>query len=285
MRGGSAAGVRACSRARLGQPTPRMGRQCGEKTEEKSTATNAHRDVTLDTQNSENCSSSGCKDRLIGFLCRTSAPDSPDAKGSLSLARGARGSCSETIGDLRNRQLEAVLAAMTTTCQFKRYGCCETVRFTEKRSHEDACLHAPFDCPFAGCRYRGLQLYDHVQDAHAADAVYVISYVRGTAVTLRKVTPFLVLVQPACSCCSTAATCWPGARSRCSASDRGLRGTWSWSTRWRSVVEMSPARSRCRRRAPCRAPAGSTGSRRRGSLFVPDAYWGDSGTVSVKVRV
>ncbi|TVU22136.1 hypothetical protein EJB05_31818, partial [Eragrostis curvula] len=118
---------------------------------------------------------------------------------SLSMNRKC-GSCSESIGDLRNRQLEAVLAAMTTTCKFKEYGCGESVKWTEKRSHEEACVHEPFDCPLVGCRYRGLQLYDHVQDDHAPDAAYVLSYVRGsgsvTTVTLQKATPFMVLVQP-----------------------------------------------------------------------------------------
>ncbi|KAK3163752.1 hypothetical protein QOZ80_1AG0007900 [Eleusine coracana subsp. coracana] len=137
---------------------------------------------------------------------------------------------------------------MTTTCQFKRYGCCETVRFTEKRSHEDACLRAPFDCPFAGCRYRGLQLYDHVQDAHAADAVYVISYVRGTAVTLRKGNVELEYTL------EVSGGDEPGA------------------------LALSAAGT-----VPC--ARGLDGFQAKGFLFVPDAYWGDSDTVSVKVRV
>ncbi|XP_048566793.1 E3 ubiquitin-protein ligase SINA-like 7 [Triticum urartu] len=112
-------------------------------------------------------------------------------------------SCSEPIGDLRCRAMEKILAGMTRPCRFKKHGCGETVRYTEARAHEEeACLFAPHSCPFDGCAYRGRLLYGHILDAHvpAGDAA---TFTKGTTpnttaiiVTLQKSTPFRALLHP-----------------------------------------------------------------------------------------
>lgn len=199
------------------------------------------------------------------------------------------GSCTEAIGDFRNRQLETVLAAMTTTCKFKSYGCSENVKFTEKRRHEETCAHAPFDCPFAGCCYRSLQLYDHVQDAHAPDAFYVISYVRGTAVTLHKATPFLVLVQPGRGrvfLLLNGGDVLAGRSLSLLCLGPRLEGNMEleYTLEVNAGEEAAGALSlSAAGTVPCARRV--EGFRAKGFLFVPDSYWGASGTVSIKVRV
>ncbi|KAI5005142.1 hypothetical protein ZWY2020_032385 [Hordeum vulgare] len=106
-------------------------------------------------------------------------------------------SCREPIGDFRCRATEKILAGMTRPCRFKKHGCTETVRYTEARAHEeDACRFAPYRCPFDGCAYRGLMLYDHIQDDHAAGGgvTSAMGLLRRMTVTLQKAAPFLALM-------------------------------------------------------------------------------------------
>jgi E3 ubiquitin-protein ligase SIAH1 len=76
-------------------------------------------------------------------------------------------SCNEPIGDSRCRAMEKILAGMTRPCKYSKYGCGEVVKFTEMRAHEEeVCPYAPYSCPFNGCAYHGVLLYDHIMHDH-----------------------------------------------------------------------------------------------------------------------
>ncbi|KAF7045348.1 hypothetical protein CFC21_054460 [Triticum aestivum] len=85
--------------------------------------------------------------------------------------------------------------------KFRKLGCGETVKFTELRSHEEeACPYATYSCPFDGCAYRGALLYDHVHDEHAQapapvpNCDMVGGLLRGATVTLRRDEPVHTLL-------------------------------------------------------------------------------------------
>jgi E3 ubiquitin-protein ligase SIAH1 len=110
-------------------------------------------------------------------------------------------SCIEPIGDIRCRPLENAIAGMLVPCAFAEHGCTRRLRFAEKPVHEALlCQHAPCACPVPGCAYAGLELRDHIQDAHAAagdgddNDNDVVSFAGSAAVTLRRGTPFRVLL-------------------------------------------------------------------------------------------
>ncbi|KAL6848267.1 hypothetical protein ACP4OV_022395 [Aristida adscensionis] len=208
------------------------------------------------------------------------------ACGSCCIRIGRKcGSCGEPTGDLRNRHLEAVLAAMVTTCKFKRYGCGESVRYTDKRRHEEACPRAPFHCPFAGCAYHGDELCGHVEAEH--DAVKSL-WPYGAIVmfvTLRKSTPFVVRVH-----------------RRLERVFVLLNGGDVLAGRSLSLLCLGPEEVGMKYRmevsgggepgAPLLSATGTVpfarraeGFKPKGFLFVPDAYWDDSGTVSVTFHV
>ncbi|KAF0918382.1 hypothetical protein E2562_023543 [Oryza meyeriana var. granulata] len=197
--------------------------------------------------------------------------------------------CSEPIGDIRCRPLEKVFAAMSAPCKFRATGCMETVGYNEKRSHEASCPHASCRCPFDGCSYEGLLLYNHIQDDHATDAVVAMGCLRGTTVTLHKSKPFHVLLHRS------------GTRVFLL-----LNGGDVLSGRSLSLVSVGPpSHANCELlykielAAVVPGPgelalsASSTvpcvrrleGFEAKAFLFVPDSYWGSSGTVSVTVHV
>lgn len=219
------------------------------------------------------------------FMCKNGHPACANC--CISMNR-ACSSCSEPIGDIRCRPLEKVLAGMTSPCKYKKYGCLHSVRYTERRSHEETCPCAPFHCPLDGCGYYGLLLYNHIQDDHASDVAAAMGCLRGTTVTLQKSMLFRVLLH------------------------RGsgrvfllLNGGDVLSGRSLSVVCIGPCptagnaeleyKLKVSGDKPGTLSLSASGSvpfvrrldgfQARGFLFVPDAYWGPSGTVSVTVHV
>ncbi|CAM0879659.1 unnamed protein product [Alopecurus aequalis] len=104
-------------------------------------------------------------------------------------------SCNQSIGDFRCRAMEKILAGMTRPCRFMKHGCGETVRYTETRNHEEElCRYAPYRCPFDGCAYHGRRLYGHILDAHAPGATSGLS--GPITMTLKKSEPFRALLHP-----------------------------------------------------------------------------------------
>jgi E3 ubiquitin-protein ligase SIAH1 len=90
---------------------------------------------------------------------------------------------------------------MTRPCKYSKYGCCDVVKFTEMRVHEEACPYTPYSCPFNGCNYDGVLLYDHILRDHTLDgqatnvqATSDMGMLRGTKVTLKKGSPFHALL-------------------------------------------------------------------------------------------
>ncbi|XP_044402388.1 uncharacterized protein [Triticum aestivum] len=205
--------------------------------------------------------------------------------------------CHERIGDIRCRAMEKVLAGMARPCKFSRHGCEETVKFTELRSHEEeACPYAPYSCPFDGCAYRGALLYDHVRDEHAlapAPNCDTGGLLRGASVTLRRDEPAVhallhgdrvsvilllnggdVLAGRSLSLVRICPHPKPGQEDE--------------EVEYRMVVtrdEPEPGTG-----SPSLAASGKVqyvrrleGYRPRHFLFVPDAFWGSSGSVVVTV--
>ncbi|TVT98632.1 hypothetical protein EJB05_56067 [Eragrostis curvula] len=195
--------------------------------------------------------------------------------------------CGEPIGDVRCRPLEDLLADMSTQCTFRKFGCCESVRYTERRAHEEACPRAPYGCPLGGgCSYRGLLLYQHLVDDHA-DAVSHLRTTGGsTKVTVRKREPFRVLVQPGTSRVylllnggdvlggrSLSLVCL-GPRPQ----GDGVEISYKMEVRG-----GEPGALAVKGTAPC--VRNLEGFQAKKFVFVPDADWGSSGTVTVSVRV
>lgn len=219
------------------------------------------------------------------FMCKNGHPACADC--CISMNRKCS-SCSESIGDIRCRPLEKVLAGMTSPCKFKKYGCQESVRYTERRNHEEACPCAPFHCPLDGCSYYGLLLYNHIQDDHASDAAAAMGCLRGTTVTLNKSMPFRVLLHrgggrvflllnggDVLSGRSLSVVCIGPCPT---AGNAELEYKLKVSSDEPGALSLSASGSiPCVRRLD--------GFQARGFLFVPDAYWGSSGTVSVTVHV
>uniref|UniRef100_A0A0D9Y2M2 E3 ubiquitin-protein ligase n=1 Tax=Oryza glumipatula TaxID=40148 RepID=A0A0D9Y2M2_9ORYZ len=214
------------------------------------------------------------------------------ACGSCCLVMGREcPSCNEPIGDIRCRPLEKVLAAMSAPCKFRASGCTETVGYTERRSHEASCPHAPCPCPFDGCTYLGLLLYNHILDEHATDAVVAMGSLRlrGIVVTVHKSKPFHVVLHRG------------GTRVFLL-----LNGGDVLSGRSLSLVSVGPPPpANCELRYKIELAAVGPGQgelalsasgtvpcvrqldvfEAKAFLFVPEAYWGSSGTVSVTVHI
>lgn len=221
--------------------------------------------------------------------------------------RGSCPSCREPIGAIRCCPPENAIAAMRVPCGFAGAGCTETLRFTEKRAHEAAaCRHAPCACPVPGCAYAGLplQLHDHIRDAHqragggeddAGGVDAVVGFVREATVALRRTTPFRVLLHARDSRVFLLLNGGgvPLGRSL-SLVSIGPRPAAGRALEYTMVVHAGGGENGgggalslsasgpvpCTRRwtGPEHLPA-------EGFLFVPDAYWGSSGSVSVTVRV
>ncbi|OQU86437.1 hypothetical protein SORBI_3003G091200 [Sorghum bicolor] len=109
-------------------------------------------------------------------------------------------SCREpVVGDIRCRGLENAMAslALALPCSFRSHGCTELLMHTERRHHEAfLCQHAPSKCPFQGCPYSGLLLYDHIHDAHSC-LDYEVRFGRSAwRGSLHRSRPFKVLLDP-----------------------------------------------------------------------------------------
>ncbi|KAL5229074.1 hypothetical protein ABZP36_017339 [Zizania latifolia] len=195
--------------------------------------------------------------------------------------------CSESIGDIRCRPLEALLATMSSPCNFRGNGCMQTVAYCDKRSHEESCPYAPCHCPFKGCSYHGLLLHRHVHDEHAKSTVTTMGSLRSTTVILDRREPFHVILHRG------------GSRVFLL-----LNGGDVLSGRSLSLVSVGPpppANSKIlykiavtsdERSEFALSAAGDVPCVRqlqffeaKSFLFVPDDFWGSSGTVCVSVSV
>jgi E3 ubiquitin-protein ligase SIAH1 len=202
-------------------------------------------------------------------------------------------SCPEPIGDIRCRPLEKLLAAATTSCKFRRNGCYKAVRLTERQSHEDTCPRAPYDCPFDGCTYSGLRLSHHVAQDHGGgpDGFAAIGGLLGTAVTVHKDAPFRVLLlqgdresvflllngRDLLQGRSLSLLCL-GPRP-----EGGVELEYAMEVGGNAAAPGAELSLSASGTVPCARRL--EGFQAKGFLFVPDAYWGSSGTVSVRVRV
>ncbi|KAL6653189.1 hypothetical protein ACP70R_012114 [Stipagrostis hirtigluma subsp. patula] len=204
-------------------------------------------------------------------------------------------SCREPIGDIRCRPLENAIAGVALPCAFAELGCTRRLRHAEWRAHEALfCEYAPCACPYPGCSYAGHLLHDHILVAHGGDDdddEAPVRFVRETTVTLQRTSAFRVLLHAmdarvflllngggVPSGRSLSLVCL-GARP---GGDRVLEHT--------TVVNAGSGAGAVSLSAtgavPCtRRWAGLGHAPAEGFLFVPDAYWASSGTVSVTVHV
>lgn len=198
--------------------------------------------------------------------------------------------CSERIGDMRCRPLEKLLAAATTSCVFKRNGCYDAVSYLEKVTHEETCQRAPYKCPIDGCAYSGLRLGHHVaQDHGRRDGLASIVFTYGKAVaTVRKDEPFRVLLQ------RNTERVFLLLNGHDLLQGRSL-SLLCLGPRFQDGVEVE---LKYKMEVSGDAPGALTlsasgtipfarrldGFQAKGFLFVPDAYWGSAGSISVTVR-
>ncbi|TVU22157.1 hypothetical protein EJB05_31839 [Eragrostis curvula] len=201
-------------------------------------------------------------------------------------------SCRKPIGDIRCRPLEKLIASMLVPCAFRTQGCKEAIKYAEKLTHEAVfCQHAPCACPIPGCAYTGLLLHEHIWGAHAdgGGENAAVSFVREATVTLHKSMLFRVLLHPPDSRVflllnsgeiqsgrSLSLLC-VGPRP---ADDQALEYTMEVRAgRKPGALSLSASGTvTCTRRwqGPGHPPA-------EGFLFVPDAFWCSSGSISVKI--
>ncbi|RCV24339.1 hypothetical protein SETIT_5G077000v2 [Setaria italica] len=193
-------------------------------------------------------------------------------------------SCDEPIGDVRCRPVENILGEMNTICKFRKYGCGETIKYIDKRKHEETCPRAPYYCPVGGCSYRGLLLYRHVLDDHAAAAASV-AYGQATTVTLHKGAPFCVLVQAGMGRVFLLLNGGGVLAGRSlSLVCLGPRPEGNVEINYKMEVRGSePGALSLAGTVPCIRLL--EGYEAKKFLFVPDADWGPSGTVSVSIRI
>ncbi|KAL5745107.1 hypothetical protein ACOSP7_026253 [Xanthoceras sorbifolium] len=76
-------------------------------------------------------------------------------------------SCSP-IGHNRCRAIEKVLESVKVICANSKYGCKETMSYSQRDDHEKTCRHAPCLCPLSDCCFVGSssQLYQHFIGRH-----------------------------------------------------------------------------------------------------------------------
>ncbi|KAL2499477.1 E3 ubiquitin-protein ligase SINA-like 10 [Abeliophyllum distichum] len=77
--------------------------------------------------------------------------------------------CSLQIGFVRCRAIEKVVESVTISCPKAYYGCKETILYSKKLDHENACIYVPCSCPHPTCDYVGSPtvLYTHFVGNHS----------------------------------------------------------------------------------------------------------------------
>ncbi|KAI9162052.1 hypothetical protein LWI28_023334 [Acer negundo] len=103
-------------------------------------------------------------------------------------------SCCSPIGYNRCRAIEKVLESVKVICKNSKYGCKETMSYSQRHDHEKTCQHAPCWCPLSDCGFVGTcsRLYQHFMDRHKSSAVQ-FRYNKVCHVALNINVEFLVL--------------------------------------------------------------------------------------------
>ncbi|KAJ4706975.1 E3 ubiquitin-protein ligase [Melia azedarach] len=72
----------------------------------------------------------------------------------------------------RNSAIERLLESSTVSCKNSKYGCEDTMNFSEKCDHERSCCYEPCSCPFSDCNCIGSLsgLCQHLRDEHKNSA-------------------------------------------------------------------------------------------------------------------
>jgi E3 ubiquitin-protein ligase SIAH1 len=203
--------------------------------------------------------------------------------------------CNESIGDFRCRATEKILAGMSRPCRFQKHGCWETVRYTEARLHEaEVCRYAPYRCPFDGCAYRGLELYAHIIDDHAAVATSGMGLLRRMTVTLNKCEPFRALLHrdgESVFLLLNEGHVLTGRSlsliSVCPYPEEVEEEDNFAETEYRMLVKAvdEPGSLELTASGTVQFVRRLEGYKAKGFLFVPDDFWGSSGSVSVTVHL
>ncbi|CAL4964931.1 unnamed protein product [Urochloa decumbens] len=202
--------------------------------------------------------------------------------------RGTCPSCGDPIGAIRCRPLEAAIASMLVPCSFASAGCDRRrLRYAERRAHEaSSCHHAPCACPLPGCAFSGA----------SSTSSTTTSATRTTrppaTVALRRSEAFRVLLHAQDSrvflLLNGGGVPFGRSLSLLALGPRPAAaggGTLEYTVVVRAADGGGGALSLsasgpvpCARRWAGHHPTD-------GFLFVPDAYWSSSGTVSVTVHL
>uniref|UniRef100_A0ACD5WN23 Uncharacterized protein n=1 Tax=Avena sativa TaxID=4498 RepID=A0ACD5WN23_AVESA len=103
--------------------------------------------------------------------------------------------CSHDAIFARNIALEKIVESIKSSCAYAKWGCCDLVSYTQRSTHEEACLFAPSTCPIPVCRYKGFTgcWSGHFLIDHSADCLHFV-YGQPFEVNLELSLPFLVLL-------------------------------------------------------------------------------------------
>jgi E3 ubiquitin-protein ligase SIAH1 len=80
------------------------------------------------------------------------------------------------------------------SCSNEKYGCKETISYSEKRKHEEECIYVPCYCPLSGCDFVASSevLYDHFSHNHGDSRIH-FSYGSSFVVSLKANDEVIVL--------------------------------------------------------------------------------------------
>uniref|UniRef100_A0A0E0LAX8 RING-type E3 ubiquitin transferase n=1 Tax=Oryza punctata TaxID=4537 RepID=A0A0E0LAX8_ORYPU len=81
--------------------------------------------------------------------------------------------CSRDANFARNIALEKIVESIKSSCSYAKWGCCKFINYTQRGTHEEACLFAPSVCPISGCGYRGFtgRWSGHFLTSHSSDVM------------------------------------------------------------------------------------------------------------------
>lgn len=77
--------------------------------------------------------------------------------------------CNDTLGDIRNLQMEKIAGSLRFPCKFAQSGCDVCLPPDQKIKHEDTCAYRIYSCPFPiTCRWQGAldSVVSHVVNSH-----------------------------------------------------------------------------------------------------------------------
>ncbi|WJX63877.1 RING-type E3 ubiquitin transferase [Trifolium repens] len=102
--------------------------------------------------------------------------------------------CSKRVSLKRCIAFDNLLQYVKMSCSNEKYGCKETISYSEKRKHEEECIYVPCYCPLSGCDFVASSevLSDHFSHKHGHSRI-CFSYGSSFVVSLKANDEVIVL--------------------------------------------------------------------------------------------